>query len=531
MPLTNSGNEVDIMGQSFIYGAIILLIANFFNRVIGFIYQVMMIRMIGAEGVGLFNMIYPIYVLVLVAASAGIPVAIAKMVAEEVAKENLAGAYRVFKIAFLYIVCLSIFFTLILFFIAPLLKEYVFPNPNVYYAFLSLVPGIIIVSLCSAFRGFFQGLQQMTPTAVTQFIEQLVRVVAGLSIACFLLPRGVEYAAIGISLGVILGELTGFLVMLSLYLIKRPRISHRYTCEIRSVKEVTTGIFSLAVPITMTRFVTTGVMSVDAILIPYRLHTSGMSMSQATAAYGELIGIAMAIVLTPGIITFALGTALVPAISDAMALNNMYLVRSRINESLRVTMLAGIPATLLLVFIPGELCELLYGYSTVEALLIAFALGGPFLYFTQTTTAIFNGMGRADKPLKNLVIGSIIKVLGVYYLTVIPELGIVGTAYAMSFSNAVSSLLNYIDLRNLTGFRIEVKGFLLRPLFASVCMILVVINIGPFLEMTLDSNKISTIISLLICVPVYLTVMTWIGGIKSHDVERFKMFFRQNNRQ
>jgi len=511
--------------QSLIYGTIILLVANFFNRIVGFTYQILMIRLIGPEGVGLFNMVYPIYVLVLVAATAGIPLAIAKLVAEETAKNNFAGALRIFRTAFLFIVGLSVFFTVLLLVGAPYLREHVFPNPKVYYCFLSLVPGVIIVSLCSAFRGYFQGLQQMTSTAVTQMTEQLVRVVAGLSIAYFLLPRGVEYAAIGLSLGVILGEFTGFLLMLTIYLINRLRLPRLPVYPI-SLKAVTVRIFGLAIPVTLTRLVTTGVMSIDAILIPYRLHASGLSMSQATAAYGELIGIAMALMLTPGIITFALATALVPAVSDAMALKNYTLVRMRTSESMRLTMLAGMPATLVLLFVPEQLCLLFFDYPQAGTVLRAIALGGPFLFISQTTTGILQGMGRADRPLKNLIVGSLIKVVGVYYLTAVPSLGIVGTAYALSFSYAVAALLNYIDLRALSGLKAEFLQWLIKPLFASGAMVLVIVNVYSALIGYWQWEKICIIISLLSGAPVYLIIMSLIGGIKREDVERFKAILR-----
>jgi len=507
--------------QSFIYGAIILLVANFFNRIIGFIYQILMIRLIGPQGVGLFNMVYPIYVLVLVAATAGIPLAIAKLVAEETAKNNFAGAFRAFKIAFLLIVTLSVFFTTVLLIGAPYLKQHVFPNPKVYYCFLSLIPGIIIVALCSAFRGYFQGLQQMVPTAVTQVAENVVRVVAGLSIAYFLLPRGVEYAAIGISLGVILGEFTGFVLMLIIYFFNRPRVRQPAFPKI-PFRVATVRIFGLAIPVTLTRLVATAVMSIDAILIPYRLHAAGLSMSEATAAYGELIGIAMSLMLTPGIITFALATALVPAISDAIALKNYYLVRNRVSESIRLTMLAGVPAAVLLVAVPEQLCQLFFDYSRAGTVLRAITLGGAFLFLSQTTTGILQGMGRADKPLKNLVIGSIVKITGVYYLTAIPSLGIVGTAYAFSLSYAVASLLNYRDLSTLTGIKPELTQWFVKPLSASLIMVLVIVNLYSVLLCIIEAEKICTFISLLVGMPVYIIIMSLTGGIKSQDIERFK---------
>jgi stage V sporulation protein B len=201
-------------GYSFLQGAFILLIAGLINRILGFGYQIAMIRLIGPEGVGLFNIVLPVYIMMLVLAGAGIPLAIAKLVAEEVANNNMPGAYRIFKLSLFISLLTSVFFTIVLIISAPILTESFFPNPRVYYCLISLVPGIIICTLCSAFRGFFQGLQQMSPTAITQTIEQLVRVVSGVAFAYVMLPLGIEYAAVGMSVGVVLGELTGFIFML-----------------------------------------------------------------------------------------------------------------------------------------------------------------------------------------------------------------------------------------------------------------------------------------------------------------------------
>jgi stage V sporulation protein B len=236
--------------QSFIYGTLILLAASLCNRIIGFIYQVFLIRLIRPEGIGLLNMVYPIYVLILVMASAGVPVAISKLVAEEVARQNWRGANRIFNICFTFLIISSSIFTLLCLLCAPYLLKYVFHNPKVFNIFLSLLPGIIIVSLCSAFRGYYQGLQQMKPTAITQVLEQLARVVAGLALATLLLPRGIEYAAVGASLGVIIGEVIGFAAIVIIHLQRRAHFptgisSIPHEPLLRSLSR----IFNLAVPV------------------------------------------------------------------------------------------------------------------------------------------------------------------------------------------------------------------------------------------------------------------------------------------
>ncbi|MQL53377.1 stage V sporulation protein B [Desulfofundulus thermobenzoicus] len=510
--------------QSFVYGAFILLMASLLNRLIGFVYQIAMIRLIRPEGVGLFNMVYPIYVLVLVLAAAGIPVAISKLVAEEVGRGSLRGAYRIFSIAFVCIIVSSLFFTILLIAGSPFLQRYVFPNPQVYYCFISLVPGVVIVSLCSAFRGFFQGLQQMTPTAVTQVTEQMVRVVAGLVIAYLMLPRGVEYAAMGISLGVVLGELTGFLFMLSIYFRRRPQPSGFVLYLPEPGLKVAGRIFELAVPVTLTRFVSTALLSLDAMLIPRRLQEAGLSITEATGVYGQFVGIAETLLFTPGIVTISLATALIPAVSDALAQGDLPLVRGRTEEAIRLTMLAGLPAAGVFFLLPQELCSVLFGYADAGAALGMLAIGGPFLYLQQTTTGILQGLGHAGRPLKNLVFASLFKVTGIYFLTPVPGLTIRGTALSLCAGYIIMALLNYRDLKELTALRIDLAYCLGKPLLATLGMMVVMwyarSHIFPFAGVTLAG----LMGVLFLGGAAYLIILLLSGGMHSYDLHRLSSF-------
>lgn len=517
---------------SFLRGALILLIAGLINRVLGFFNQIAMIRIIGPEGVGLFNMVFPIYIMVLVLATAGIPLAIAKLVAEEVAVKNMQGAYKILKFALFIILLNSVFFTFVLIISAPLLKEYIFPNPKVYYCFISLIPGIIIVSLCSTFRGFFQGLQQMTPTAIAQTIEQLVRVTAGLAIAYFLLPLGIEYGAVGLSFGVVLGELIGFILMFRFYVhhkhifFSRSNLSFPKVFSYRNhIKRIT----NIAIPVTLTRLVATALLSVEAILIPQRLHFSGMSISQATSIYGQFIGIAEAVFFIPGVVTIALATSLVPAISDAMAGNNLSLVRSRILEAVRITLQVGIPSAFIFLLLADELCGVLFGYSEASISLLILAPSGPFLYLQQTTTGILQGLGRADVPFKNLIVSSVICIIGVYYLTAMPQLGIKGAALSVALGFVVMSILNLIYLYGLIDYSYVFYQNVFKPLISCLGMSLAIVYFKNILINHDYSESLILCISLLIGVIVYLILMLLNGGINKHDKEKFKIIFNLKN--
>jgi len=512
------------MRQSFIYGALVLLLGSLFNRAIGFVYQIFMIRIIRPEGIGLFNMVYPVYVMVLVLATAGIPVAIAKLVAEEVARGNLPGAYRIFRICFITLAVSSTIFTILYFFGAPLLLKYVFINPKAYYSFLSLIPGIIIVSLCSAFRGFFQGLQQMTPTALTQSLEQSARVISGLFIAGILLPRGVEYAAIGASLGVVVGELTGLISIIIIYLRNRPRnlpVTAGFPLE--PLTSSFGRIFHLAFPVTLTRITSTSLIWADAALIPLRLQSNVISISEATEIYGQFVGISTSLLFTPGIITVSLATALLPAISDALALHNLSLVRARCEQAIRITILAGLPSAVIFLLLAEDLCGIIFGYPEAGASLKILAFGGPFLYLMQTTTGILQGLGKASRPFRNLVFASFFKITGIYYLTGLPQLGIRGTAAALVIGYILTAWLNLTDIRQLTGLNLNLNKCLLKPLVAAAGMGSFILFSHHYLYACTRSAPLATVGAILLGLTAYLVLLILSGGIGGNDLRRFKM--------
>lgn len=513
------------MTSHFLQGAMVLLVAGVINRVLGFLYQIAVIRLIGPEGVGLFSMAFPIYIMVLVLATAGIPLAVAKLVAEEVAKNNLHGAYRVFKLSLAILIITSTFFTLLIIIGSPYLKAHVLPNPKVYYCFMFLIPGITIVSICSVFRGFFQGLQLMTPTAMSQVVEQLTRVSTGLTIASFLLPKGVEYAAVGLSLGVVIGELAGFIIMMRIYATRRP-IATVQPLAVTRLRIFFFRILNLAVPVTLTRFVATALLSIQAVMIPKRLVATGMSLSDATSTYGQFVGIAEALLFIPGVVTVALATALVPAMSDALALNNSHLIKNRVIDAVRITVQVGLPMASIFLLLSDELCGTLFGYPEAGTSLRILALAGPFLYLQQATTGILQGIGRAEIPFRNLVVSSLCCLTGIYYLTAIPQLAIKGSALAVSIGYIIMAILNILALHQFTGFQLNFKENIFKPLTSAMGMSFIIIYLKYFMTGSGYGDGITLLASLTAGGLAYIFFMIITGGFNQDDKSKFKHIFR-----
>ena len=194
--------------RTFLKGAAILGVAGILIKLLGAVFRIPLANLIGDVGMGYYNGAYPIYVFLLTLSTAGIPTAISKLISERLAVGEHLEAHRVFKVSFLLLFLIGLSTTAILFCGAGYICELV-GNPGAYYAMRAIAPALLFVPVMAAFRGYFQGMQNMSPTASSQVAEQLFRVVFGLSLAFYLFPLGLEYAAAGASSGAAFGGLFG----------------------------------------------------------------------------------------------------------------------------------------------------------------------------------------------------------------------------------------------------------------------------------------------------------------------------------
>ena len=201
--------------DKFLRGALILTAAGLMVKLIGAFNRILLSRLLGGEGIGLYQMAYPVYLLMVSVSSAGIPIAISIIVAEKIARNDYAGAGRIFRVSLGLMVVTGIFFALALYGMAGfLIDNNIIRDERAYQALIALTPAVFFATILASFRGYFQGHQMMTPPAVSQILEQFVRVVTMVVLAYYLLPYGLEYAAAGAAFGAVPGALAGLIVLI-----------------------------------------------------------------------------------------------------------------------------------------------------------------------------------------------------------------------------------------------------------------------------------------------------------------------------
>lgn len=486
--------------QSLIKASLILGIAGIVARFFGLFFRWPLIMLIGDEGVGYYQMSYPLYMF-FVAMASGVPVAISKMISEKKAKGDIEGIFVIVKESTLLMMILGIGTTLILFFFARPIIRFVQWDMKSYYALLGISFAPFVISIMTIYRGFFQGLQNMTPSGMSQILEQLGRVVIGVGLAIFLLPKGIEFAAGGAAFGAAAGGVIGASYLYEKY--KKVK-KEMWNKRVKSNPEVLTSILKIALPISLGATVGTIMSLIDSILVPQKLMQSGVTSEMATVLYAQLTGKANVITNIPLTLSMALGTALIPIIAENYIMNRRKDVQDKVQLSIKLSMLIAMPCTLGLYFLAGPIMMIIFPGKYDGILILKYlSISVPFIIITQTTTSIMQGIGHYIRPIINLFIGCIVKVVLTYLLVPIPEINIYGAVIASIAAYIIATILNMISIKRKLKLSLNVTQTFIKPIIASVVMIIISLFSYSFVYNKTGSNTYSCLIAIFLGIIIY----------------------------
>jgi stage V sporulation protein B len=497
--------------QSLIKGTVILGIAGVFSKFLGLFFRWPLIMLIGDEGMAYYQISYPLYMF-FIGLATGMPVAVSKMVSERNVLHDEEGIIQVVNKALLVMLILGGGFSFVFLVFAKPLIEFFKWDPKTYYALIGIGMAPVFISIMSVFRGFFQGLQNMTPTAISQLIEQLGRIVFGVGIAYILLGKGIEFSAGGAAFGAAAGGLLGLMYLSSRYhKIKKSFKIKRVGKNFGIMEE----LLRMAIPISLGAAMGTIMNVFDSILVPQKLLQAGFSYKEMNILYGQLTGKAMVLVNVPLTLSIALCASLVPIIAESRIMNKYMDVINKVETTIKVSTTIALPAALGLFFMSHPILKLLFpGHSDGYLILKYAALSIPLIILTQTSTAILQGTGYYIIPIRNLVVGCITKILITITLVSIPSINIYGAVIGTIVGYFITSVLNMIALRRKLNVSINYYDTTIKPAYASVIMIIVVVFLYNNVYNYTMSNGSACIISIFGGVTIYGIIIVLLGVFK-----------------
>lgn len=451
--------------QGFLQGAAILAIANILVKVIGMFFKIPLRRLIGAEGMGIYTAAYSLYNIMFVVATAGLPVAISKMVSESATKNNWQETRKIYNVAKTVLFLIGLAGTAILFFGSNILAENLGISSSA-TAIRALAPSLFFVSVLSVNRGMCQGLSNMVPTAISETIEASGKLFIGLLLAYLLLPVSVEYGVAGAILGVTTGTLIAATFMVINNRFVKKDISEKIKTittkkEVASVKAILKKLVKLAVPITIGASVFTLASTIDLFMIMRQLETLGYDEIARKSMYGYYSGDAVTMFNLPPSVITALSVSIVPAIAAAFVKKDLPETRKSTETAIRITLLFALPCAIGMSVLSGPILQLVMGDGGASQLLSILSYGIIFVCLVLVSNAILQAMGKVWTPVIHMLIGGMVKVVVNYILVGNPNININGAPVGTDLCYLVTAMLNIISIhkyiRPKYGFAFIVK--------------------------------------------------------------------------
>lgn len=483
--------------QTYLEGAATLVIANLVVKVIGALFKIPLANILKEEGMALFSTAYNFYTVLFVIATAGLPVAVSKMVSESLAKKNNKEVDRIFKAAVSLLSILGIIGALILFIGAKAFAT-VTGSSGSYLGIIAIAPAIFFVSVLSAFRGYFQGMSNMIPTAFSEVIEALGKLLVGLALAYLLMPTGIVNAASGAVLGVTSGVLFAALFMAVAYILNKKKmksVSLGGDLAARSTRQIFVSLLKIAVPITIGAAVSSVTNVIDMVMIRQRLQTImvtpemfstlteyyGLSPDVVTIGksiiekpseilYGAYSGFAVPMFNLPPTIVTALSMSIVPAISSAFAIKNHAEAKKLTESTVRITTLFSVPCAVGLSVLSAPILLVVYNNIRSEHMLFILAYAVIFVCLVSVTTATLQATGNVMTPVYNMLAGGVVKIVTNYFLVGNHDFNIGGAPISTLLCYMTIATLNLIAVKRVLAPRFNIADNILKPLISAVVM-------------------------------------------------------------
>lgn len=557
--------------QNFLQGALILSIAAIIVKIIGAVYKIPLMNLIGGEGFGYYNTAYTIFTPLYTIATAGIPVAVARMVSECMTLGRYRDVRRIFQLSMTCFLVTGTAGSLIMLFGSKFLAGPVCGNPGAFLAVIVLSPAVFFLCMTSAYRGYYQGLRNMYPTAISQVIEALVKVAVGLALTMIVTSLGIsEFAESGKFLGIDLGlsveglseesaiapiaaaaaiagvmisTMVGMLYMMFHYHIKGDGLTQAelYDApEATSKKKLLKTLIIIAVPVCLATLSTNITNLIDLVSLMNRMKYA-IGIDSATVVgmyegflpaeidlegipnflYGVYSGMPVTLFNLVPAIAMTFGTAALPNVASAWTTHNRHRVKNSIDTVLRLTTLIAIPAGIGLSTLSEEVLTLLYPLRLNEVAIAAPLLKvmGITVIFVCTCASchsILQGIGKERLPLIFMLIGAAVKLVINYIFVAVPSLNIQAAPYGSLVCYVVIMVMDIIAINHYGQIRINLYSTFILPLFSGIlCGIGAKVTYLLFENFT--SDKLATVVAIGVAVIIYGISVLLTKGITKKD--------------
>lgn len=498
----------------FIKNALILTVSSLILRFAGIIFKVWLASLIGSEGIGLYQLIFSVYMLVSTFASSGISTAVTRLIAEETALGSKKGCVRILRRSIELTIIIAFATLAIVFFGAKLIAVHFLGDIRAVAALRVLPFSLPFMGVSSCLRGYFIARRKAEPSAVAQIAEQAVRIIAVVLLVKAFIDKGLGICCAAVMFGDCISEALGLLVLYISYIADKKKLNSLVGRN-DAPKGTVRRIMHIALPITSGRYLNTALRTAENLLVPKNLAKFPATGKAALSQFGMIKGMALPILFFPSAILGAVSTLLIPEMSEAAARKRQGVVRSTTENILKMT--AVIAFIFSAVFFVGgeEIGNLIYGEESVGFLIKALAPIVPLMYLDSISDGILKGLDQQGFTFKNSVFDSFLRIILI--LLVLPKSGLRGFLGIMYFSNILTCFLNVGRLIKVSGAKFKFIQEILLPLISAFCIALLSDTLLRLFSVT--NSLVYIILLCAVCLPLYFIMLFLLGTVTAEDIK------------
>lgn len=446
-----------------ILGTLVLTAATTIVRIVGMLFRIYLANILGAEGIGLYQLILSFYLLMVTLATSGIRIAVSRLISEELALRNYSNAKRVLSQSIVLSLFTGLSSAFLLYYFAEYIGVHLLNDERTVLPLLYLAPSLPVIAVSSCYKGYFYALRKVVKPSVVQVAEQLVRIFVVFSIMDSFLPRGIEYGCAAISIGMSIEEIFSLFLVWVFYIFeKKP-----YDRKIKAKADNTIfKILAIVMPLSGTSYMNSILRTVENTMIPARLLLYGITAESAMSLYGMIKGMVLPLLFFPSSFLTSLSSILIPSVAGDNALANEKRVSGTLSKVLHLTAISGILVVSVFVAFPKEIAVAVYNDPQVGLMLKLISYVCPFMYLNMVIGSMLNALGEQMSSFKINIVESILKISIIYFL--VPVYGFNAYLFALFLTTILNTIMYLTRLLKISCIVFDISNWIFKPIAAAV---------------------------------------------------------------
>ena len=446
--------------DNFFKNSFLLTASNITTGILGFIFSIYLSHVLGPEGMGLYNLVMPIYNLFICMMSAGISAALSKVSAIYMAKGENNNLSKTINTIAIFNVIWALFIAILVFILAPFIGEGGISDARTIDAIRVTCPAMIFIALSNILKGYFWGTSKIFIPSVIDILEKALRVLTVAILIYLFSAKDLTLLVTLCYVALCLGELQSLLLLFIYYKRCKTKIPKTYE-KSESRFQLLFDVLVLCLPLTLNGFLSNIFNTLSTLVIPRCLNSAGFSHVESLSMIGKFTGMAMMIVFMPLIVVTSINTLLIPDLSQIISKGDYYFAAVRIKKVMKIAFILGIATMIICLLIPNELGEMLYERDDLGNYIKYAAMSSPVFFPSVTMNGILNGINKQNIILRNSLIIAVLELIGLFIFTSIPSINIYGYTITLLLTSIISLIINIYEIKKTIDMEISITNIVI----------------------------------------------------------------------